>query len=288
MRKFVKKAVCLFALSGIIISGVYAIAPVFDSKTGTLAEDAFWARKKAQMTNECTVVYMGDSVCNQLWSEYDEDVDGICHIGCNQAITPAGSYLLLREYLESNPQTEEVYYLIRPQTIANDIWITYSYQYFVIPFCDENNWPLLDEETQRKIYDKFGDFFVDNQWVKTVLQNNNLLIRTYLNQIQKQPEKRETHRISKTAAIYLVKIRELCDEYGTKLFVKSLPLSDSEDNYGWEEFKQDIIDYGLEDLLSEFVENILYYPEDWFYDGSHFQKNILEEHGDEIREAVLD
>ena len=98
----------------------------------------------------------------------------------------------------------------------------------------------------------------------------------------------ETHRISKTAAIYLAKMRSLCDEYDAKLFVKSLPLSDIEDNYGWEEYKQDIIDYGFQDLLWDFVENISYYPKDCFFDGVHFTENVLEEHGDDIRAAVSD
>lgn len=288
MGRFLKKILCIFLLSGIMISAVLTIMATFNLTVDHLAEEVFFARKKAQTTNACTVVYMGDSVCNQLWNEFDVDMDGICHIGCNQAITPAGSYLLIREYLENNPQTEEVYYIIRPQTIANDIWLDFSYQYFVIPFCDKNNRARLDEDTQRDIYHKFGEFFVDSQWVKTTLRNNHLLMQTYLNEIQKQPEKMETHRISKTAAVYLAKMENLCDEYGAKFFVKSTPLSDIEDNYGWEEFEQDIIDDGFEKLLGGFIENISYYPKDWFRDDVHFTSDILEEYGDDIRAAVLE
>jgi hypothetical protein len=231
---------------------------------------------------------MGDSVCNQLWSEFDEDVDGTCHIGCNQAITPAGSYLLLREYLENNPQTKEVYYLVRPQTLANDIWLNYSYQYFVIPFCDKDNWSILEEDTQNEIYRKFGKIFVDNEFIKLTLLNNNALMKKYLDYVQRQFEEEENHRISKTTVVYLAKIRDLCEEYDVNLYIKSNPLSDIEENYGWEEYQQDIIDYGFEDLLGDFIKDIPYYPETWFRDGVHFTDDILEEYGDEIRNNVLD
>lgn len=287
MSRFVKKTLCLFILSGIAICGIIIITPIFDPVTGTLAREVFWARKKAQTANECTVVYMGDSVCNQLWDEFDEDTDEICHIGCNQAITPVGSYLLLHEYLENHPQTKEVYYFVRPQTIANDIWIDFSYQYFVIPFCDVNNWALLDNETQEEIYNRFGEQFVDNQWLKTILLNNSLLMKCYLNRIQVQLEEHETHRISKAAAVYITKMRNLCDEYGINLHVKPNPLSDVDENYGWEKFEQDIKDYNLEDLLGGFIESIPYYPDNWFSDKMHFTKDILEKYGDDIRESVL-
>lgn len=287
MVKFVKKIIYLFSLTGIMIVGIYAILIMFGNRTKGLAGEVFLAREKAQTPNECTVVYLGDSLCFQLWSELDEDVVGICHIGCNQAITPAGSYLLLREYLENHPQTEEVYYIILPQTLGNDISLGLSYQYFVIPFCDDDNWALLDEETQKEIYDKFGKIFVNNQWVKGILLNSNLFMKEYLNQVQKKSEKTYPHRISKTAVVYLSKMRDLCNEYGVNLYVKSSPLADIEINHRWEEYEQDIIDYGFEDLLGDFIESIPYYPKDWFRDGTHFRADILEEYGDDIREATL-
>jgi hypothetical protein len=288
MKKFAIKLLLLCILSGISILSINAIQISKSTKTNGLAGEVFLARSKSQTTNDCTVVYMGDSVCNQLWSEFDEDVDGICHIGCNQAITPAGSYLLLREYLENNPQTKEVYYIIRPQTLANDIWLNYSYQYFVIPFCDNDNWALLEEDTQNEIYNKFGKIFVDNEFIKLTLLDNNALMKKYLDYVQKQVEEKETHRISKTTVIYLAKIRDLCKEYNVTLYIKPNPLSDVENNYGWDEYQQDILNYGFEDLLGDFIENIPYYPETWFSDGTHFTADILEEYGDEIRENVLD
>lgn len=81
MRKFVKKALCLFALSGIMIMGVYMILSISGSSLTSLNYGMAFIRKKAQMVNDCTTVYLSDSVCSALWSVYDEDVDGVCHEG---------------------------------------------------------------------------------------------------------------------------------------------------------------------------------------------------------------
>ena len=267
---------------------IYSVLGIFDAPDAELAKEVFWAKEKALITNQCTTVYLGDSVCNQLWSEYDEDTDGICHLGCNQAITLAGSYLLLKDYLENNPQTENVYFLVRPQTLANDIWLNYSYQYLVIPFCDSDNMELLEPETKEELYKKFGKIFVESTFVKRTLLKDNLLMKQYLEKVQKQPEIMEDHRISKTTEIYLRKMKQLCDEKNVELVVKPNPLSDKEQNYGWDEYEQDILSMGFDDILGEFIEKIPYYPVEWFKDDAHFKKEILEQYGDEIRTRVLD
>lgn len=83
-------------------------------------------------------------------------------------------------------------------------------------------------------------------------------------------------------------MKDICDEYDVKLFVRSAPLVDNEENHSWKKYKQDIIDYGLEEILGEFIENIKYYPEDWFADGIHFKSDIIEEYGDSIKATLLD
>lgn len=104
-------------------------------------------------------------------------------------------------------------------------------------------------------YVLFGSFFVDNKIVKYTLLNNNLLMQKYLNYIQKNVENINDHKISETTIIYLTKMQYLCEEHGIKLDVKPNPLSDIEDNYEWEEFEEEIVEYGLEALLGDFIEN---------------------------------
>lgn len=287
MKRFMLKIISLLIICSMLICGIYIILTMKRGNVSGVAANVFYSIDKTKIHNDCTIVYMGDSVCNQLWSQ-KMDEGNICHIGCNQAITPAGSYLLLNEYLKNNPQTKEVYYLVRPQTLANDMWLDFTYQYFIIPFCNNENIALLEQETVNQLYDKFGKIFVSNSFIKTILLNNNLLMQKFLDHIQKQEEIKDTHRISRTAIIYLVKMRDLCEEKGVHFYIKANPLADVVDNYGWDEFEEDIINYGLEDILSEFIESIPYYPPEWFSDGSHFKDDILKKYGDDIRKSVLE
>ena len=286
MRQFIRKIMFVASTSILLIIAVYVIMFMFSSNVTGLAHEVFYVLEKAEHNSGLPAVILGDSVCNQLWPQ-NNDSPNISHLGCNQAITPAGTYLLLKKYLEHNPQTQEVFYIVRPQTLGNDLNLNYTYQYFVIPFINPESIKLLDEETQQKLYSKFGKFFVDNAYIKRLLLNNNLFMKQYLNHIKTRPETQYIHRLSRTAIIYLPKIRELCRERNIRLHVLPLPVPDTSENYGWEDFAQDVRDNGLDDVLGEFTGKIHYCPDDWYRDGSHFKPEILEQHIDELRAYVM-
>ena len=286
MGKLLKNIVLLAVLTTASLGVYFGILTLFEPATTPTAEEVFYAIEKAEVSNDCTAVLLGDSVCNQLWDQH-ENIKGVCTLGCNQAITPCGTYLLLKEYLDAHPDTDTAYYLIRPQTLANDIWTNFSYQYFVLPFCNEENMALLEDETKTLLYDKFGRFFVENQFIKTVFLNNLPLRDAYLSHIQ-TGDHAVTNRLSRTSVLYLRKMQALCEEKGVSLVVRPLPVADSEVNRDWEAFEEDISQNGLEDLLGTFVEEIAYYPEDWFSDGVHFTEEILKAHQEELRAGAFE
>ncbi len=294
MRKFLVKTALIFSLSVLSITAVYVIMSIFSFRFGNLAHEVFYVIEKAGHNSGKTGVILGDSVCAQLWPK-EKDSLNFSHLGCNQAITPAGTYILLKKYLANNPQTQEVYYIIRPQSLGNDMNRNYTYQYFVLPFMNKENEQLIDDETRQNIYDKFGKFFVENGYARYFLRNNNLLmmqyvnyVNNYINYVNNNKGYKLYHRISRTTVLYLAKIRELCKENGIKLTVLPCPLSDlEEENYGWEKFNGDVKEYGLEDLLGDFTKSIRYYPADWFFDRVHFKKEILNAHSEDIRASVM-
>ena len=287
MRKFLVKTALAALLSVVSIIAVYFLTFMFTLSGPGLASEVFYVIEKADHNSRKSAVILGDSVCNQLWPQ-KEDSANISHLGCNQAITTAGTYILLRKYLANNPQTETVYYIIRPQSLGNDMNLNYTYQYFVIPFMNDENADIIDDETRQKLYDKFGKFFVENSYVKSFLLNNNLFMTQYINHVKTKTEKKYTHRLSRTAVIYLPKIRELCREHNVKLKVLPLPLPDNEENYGWEKFDDDVREYGLDDILGDFTKKIHYCPEELYVDGSHFKREILEQRIDELRSYVME
>lgn len=286
MNTFLRKTALIISLSVFSIITMYFLMFIFSSSITGLAKEVFYVIEKAKHNSGKPAVLLGDSVCNQLWPQ-NKDSANISHLGCNQAITPAGTYILLKKYLENNPQTQEVFYIIRPQSLGNDMNMNFTYQYFIVPFMNDENEILIDDETRQKLYDKFGKFFVENGYVKSFLLNNNLFMAQYINHVRAKAEQKYFHRLSRTAIIYLPKIRGLCMENNIKLKILPLPIADTEENYGWDKFDDDVKEYGFEDILEDFTRKIRYCPADWFSDGFHFKPEILEQHINELRKCVM-
>lgn len=286
MNTFLRKTALIISLSVFSIITMYFLMFIFSSSITGLAKEVFYVIEKAKHNSGKPAVLLGDSVCNQLWPQ-NKDSANISHLGCNQAITPAGTYILLKKYLENNPQTQEVFYIIRPQSLGNDMNMNFTYQYFIVPFMNDENEILIDDETRQKLYDKFGKFFVENGYVKSFLLNNNLFMAQYINHVRAKAEQKYFHRLSRTAIIYLPKIRGLCMENNIKLKILPLPIADTEENYGWDKFDDDVKEYGFEDILEDFTRKIRYCPADWFSDGVHFKPEILEQHINELRKCVM-
>lgn len=289
MNKFLKKIALVISLSVLSIVGVYLIIFMFSSSDSVLDPAPFYVMEKAGYNSELPSVILGDSVCGQLWP-MKKNSPNMLHLSCNQAITPAGTYLLLKKYLEHNPQTKHVYYAVKPQSLGNDMNLDYKYQYFLLPFYNGGNIELIDGETKQKIYSKFGKFFSENSYIKRVLSHNRFFLGQYLNHVQRKLDIKyiHRHRLSRTSAIYLPKILELCREHQAELHVLPLPLSAVSDDYGWESFAEDVKTNNLEYILGNFIANIHYYPAEWFMDGIHFKREILDVHSDDIRALVLD
>ncbi|MBQ7594649.1 MAG: hypothetical protein IJU48_09895 [Synergistaceae bacterium] len=286
MKKFIAKLSLIILTSTASIALVYLILLCLSSNVTGLAGEVFYVIEKAEHNSGRPFVILGDSVCNQVWPQ-NKDSENFSHLGCNQAITPCGTYLLLKKYLENNPQTKNAYYIIIPGSLGNDLYMNYTYQYFLIPFLNDENMNLIEAETREMLYHKFGKFFVHNGYIKDSLLNNNFFMRQYLACIQKKPEKKYVKRLSPTAIIYLNKMRDLCREHNVNFYVCPLPVKDIPENHDWENFNQDVKDFDFEDLLGDFTEKITYYPEDWFSDHVHFKHDILEQHRDEIIASVL-
>lgn len=286
MRKFLMKTALIVLLPSMSFIAVYFTMFKLQLHIGGLAGEVFYVIEKAGHNSGKPAVILGDSVCNQLWPQ-NKDSANISHLGCNQAITTAGTYILLKKYLVNNPQTKEVYYVIRPQSLGNDMNLNYSYQYFVIPFMNEENEKMIDNETRQKIYSKFGKFFAENDFIKSFLLSNNFFMDKYIEHVKRNTEQKFFHRLSRTAVIYLSKIRRLCMENNIKLRILPLPIPSTEENYGWNEFDADVKEYGFGNILGCFTKKIRYCPEEWYRDGSHFRKEILDAHSDDIRASVM-
>lgn len=258
------------------------------SKENELASEVFQVIDLAQKTNNYDIVIVGDSVARQIFPpEQQEESLDTCYLTSNQAITVLGNYLLLLEYLSNNPQTEEVIYIARPQSLANNLWLKHSYQYFIYPFYNDYNEKNIDEETKEIIRNKFGKVFVENEQLKDFIFKNSFFLSSYLGRIQRQEEIINEKMISELSVKYILKISQLCEERKIKFSVCSPPLSNIDDNRQWNEFEQQIDECELNDIMGDYVKRIVYYEVEDFSDKTHFTNEFLEKNREKIKLNLL-
>ncbi len=289
--KFIVTVVVFVVLVVVSLGGYFAVQYIKGKNSpSSFGPELYYALDLAEERTEYTKVIIGDSVARLIFSpDYQDETDEVCYLATNQAITVLGNYILLSRYLENNPQTEEVYYIVRPQSLANPLWFNFSFQYFIVPFYNDMYKQYIDDDTREYIEDRFGKLYATNDIVKSFVENNAYYMDVYLNNVlEQQLEVRDEKHLSDLTIKYLPEIKELCDSYGVRLKVMAAPLPDTEDNHDWAEFSKQIADNVLSDLLGDYIEGIDYYPESAFGDEAHFTERYLEENRAEIIKKLFD
>jgi hypothetical protein len=242
----------------------------YPSGRGTIEEYI----EMVQEENEYTKLVIGDSVCNQLFNDLQEYNDVYCLAGNNRAVTMAGEYLLIQEFLKAHPKTTDVYLIVGADMLQTKIDSTYGYQYVVIPFGEYNLLSNLEQETLEDMKETFGAFFLQKPVARLVRDSstNRKLYLSYLsNASQKKVEKETEDLLSEVARCYLQKIYELGEIYDVNIHLLPDPLTDNEGRYEQvEELSQNFAKYGLDTMYPEYFSMIKYYPEEQFMDGVHF------------------
>ena len=148
--KFIVSVVVFVLLVGVSLGGYFAVQYVRGKNSpSSFGPELYYALDLAEEKTEYTKVIIGDSVARLIFApDYQEETDTTCYLATNQAITVLGNYILLSRYLENNPQTEEVYYIVRPQSLANPLWFNFSFQYFIVPFYNDTYKQYIDDDTR--------------------------------------------------------------------------------------------------------------------------------------------
>ena len=175
-------------------------------------------------------------------------------------------------------------YFIRPSGFQKCLDSEFTYQYLVIPVLDKETLSSLNELETENLNSRYGNIFINVEFVKSILCNNNVLMQAYLKTVGF--DEPYVKRLSPLCAKYILEISRLCDEKGCKFTVAPCPLPDTEENHDWTLLQENFYKYDVDGILKDYIEKIEYYPEDWFFDGVHFYKEILDEYGDKIREEV--
>lgn len=232
------------------------------------AEEIIPHIKKVQEKNTYTKLIVGDSVCGEMYSGLQSLNDVYCITGTNAAITMAGQYLLVQQFLENHEHVTDVYLFVIPTSLESRFSLSYGYQYVVMPFIETDLLENLMPETRRELQQVYGNFFVQ-KWVATCIDKSAINRKFYLNILQKYGTESNQDAFFCISVPYILKMKELCEAKGATLHLCANPVSDKKKSMV-QEFEKKYKDSELYTYFPDYLSQIAFYPEEHFRDGTHF------------------
>lgn len=282
MKKVVIKVVFFIGIYSILLAGMdilsmvppanRVIAKITNSsidRTGSAEIEPRISWVQEQDATQYLIV--GDSVGNQLFFGLRENNSEYCIATCNQAVTMAGQYILISEYIKNHESVEGIYMFMVPQTLGSDINTKLSYSYFVMPFIKNGYQDYLEDTTKDKLKETFGTFFLQPMIIKAI-DFSCVNRKIYLNLMnEKKEQKTGKSEISDITEVYLRKIDSLCRERDIKFWLLPAPVEDTLDSHQQiEDIRTEFEKRELDQIFPDFFGNIQYYPEKEFGDHTHF------------------
>lgn len=244
--------------------------------------------EKVQQNDSYTKLIIGDSVCFQLFNDLQPVNEEYCIAGTNRAITLTGQYILTEEFLANHPNATDVYLILIPDTFDAYFDNTFGYSYAVMPFVQTDTFSLLDQNTIETAEETYGKLFIRKDIIDFIDYSciNRKLYFNYVKEYVEAPEN-GIEIASKQAVQYLTKISSLCQEHNVTLHLLPGPIADSKErheqlNRQENAFRQN----NLEDVASQYFENISFYPEGQFRDGTHLGGDYAAR--DAINQKIID
>lgn len=296
MSKFIYKTILFLGINGIAFFGLF----IFSGRDGYRERIMRFTRSESYNVGNVgsreiipyvyemrektghTKLLLGDSVCNQVYNRYREFNRDICVSATNRAITLAGQYLLAREFVENHDTVTDIYLVVVMGSLSADFDFQYGYQYVVMPFVETDMVKYLEDSTQQRLYDRYGKLFCQKrvvEWIDRSPWNRKVYLNLLLEKDKLLPEKKgQDMEISETAYVYLEKLQELCDEKGICFHLLPGPHPDTQSMHQKEKkMRAEIKAKGLEGKYMDYFNQIVYFPENLFGDGVHFDEDAVDE-----------
>lgn len=256
--------------------------------SGDYAYEDFGAKEivpfveRVQEQNDCRKLIIGDSVCNQIFERYCEMNDVYCICGSNQAISLSGQYILAKEFIKNHENVTDIYLILTMGSLGTDYGAQLGYQYAVMPFVLTDTIGNLDDETRDLMAKRYGRIFCQKPIVKLIDQSP-LNMKLYLNMLTKKDEMFPVETddvISEVSYKYLHELQTLCESEGVNFHLIPGPHADSDARHNLEQqLREETMANGDSDIpgLKIYLDQIVYYPEEIFRDGIHFDEKIVDD-----------
>lgn len=216
---------------------------------------------KTRTNKKIKKLIMGDSTGHALYPSRNE-YDSIASMACNQAITFAGQYFLLKNYLETNSVNlpQEIIFLLTPESFGNDV-DQYAYQYFLKPFPILEYKSLYTDHLYSRIKSIPFYWTANFPFIQTSGYTPRVSVPSYTKQMH----------LSELTYEYLVLMDQIAQKYDVPFRLVSTPVRDDK-KQAIELVSQDLKAIGsdrLSHLLEPYIKSITYYPSELFFDGVH-------------------
>ena len=261
MKHFVFKTFIfvLIAIGLFHVKSFYLLANERYTKK-VLGSEVYYSIEKSKKKSPAKKVLLGDSVGKQLYDNYENN-DTINSLACNQAISIAGQYMLLHNYIEAGNKIDTAYVFFTPFSFTNNLNQVFTYNYFVKPFYRKENaaliTPLVRQQVEKIPYTAIAQYpcVLTNNWTPD-FESKDPVNYTIL---------------SPVGAEYLHKISDLAKQNHFRLVMISAPTSDKKKKEVEALDKSEIVKNHLEEEFKGFFESIIYLDEANFSDGTHLK-----------------
>ena len=272
MKRFIS-AICIYLLAVLLIVLPPELYKIFTDANYTNAPGgevrAAVRVSKTKTNKKIKKLILGDSTGHALYPS-EKEYKNVASMACNQAITFAGQYFLLKNYLETNKENlpQEIVCLLTPESFGNDVDI-YAYQYFLKPF------PIIEYKSlyTDHLYSRIKS--IPFYWTANLpfIQTSGYTPRVAA------PAYTERLAMSELSYEYLMLMDSITKEYNILFKLCSTPVRDDR-RKEIENVAQNLYSIGspcLSDLLKPYVESITYFPSDLFFDNVHMKDTVTPE-----------
>ena len=221
-------------------------------------------KKSKEKKSRTKTLIIGDSIAKQMYDN-EERNDTINSFACVQGVSVFGQYLLLKDFLETNPKLKpDVIFLYRPSSFRNNLDQGFSFNYFLKPFLKKEYLPSFSDLVWKQI--KKIPFYQLSKY-EIVKQSN--WSPSY--NLRNNPH---DFVMSEISAKYLKGCKELCEKYGASFRVECTFMSDEFKSEEFSKMKEQISHYELNELFEGYFDDIVYLDNNLFADGRHLKKSV--------------
>jgi len=218
--------------------------------------------------DETTVLVIGDSIARQMFNAYRDDCP-YARIACvNAAINVSGQYMLASEYLDSHPDATDVWLFAHPLTLTRTYDLELGYGYAVMPFAIEGCLKYLEDETLDQMASVYGRFALNGRFA-SLIDDSPVNRKLFFGYIRMHNEPYEQANDYEITSLYVLKLKELCEERGVNFHFLSSPSTE----YYREKIEETRADFNaspLSEAYPDYLDSVYYFPTEWSNDSTHF------------------